>query len=248
MQKFDNLKVKSNYQWKKTYREYLKSKEWKEKSESAKERANYRCQICNSNSNLETHHRTYERVGSELPEDLTVLCKECHQLYETAKKIKKPQSQVEEHDKEHVRKREYTSSVCVLCGKSISVVYKLCKFCYKQYHMYMKEPWFLELARMEEIQNKINDMEPYSITDAVIKDIDEPTAQVAKNPIGRPATDWRVIRDILKIYDQDLDTIKTNNLTRNPISYRSIAKLVGNKVSYITVRDYIMTYRKKDPC
>ena len=63
------------------YLEYLKSPEWKERSKEAKERAGYRCQICNSGKRLEVHHRTYERLGSELPEDLTVLCRLCHELY-----------------------------------------------------------------------------------------------------------------------------------------------------------------------
>lgn len=142
------------------------------------------------------------------------------------------------------KNREYTSVVCILCGKSIHVTYKLCKHCYKQYHMYMHEPWFLELARLEKIQNKINDMEPYSISDAVLTEIDQPDAQVVKNPVGRPAIDWRIVESILKIYDEDIDHITRNNLKRKPISYRSIARLLGNKVSYLTIREYIRKYRK----
>ncbi|MCA9936100.1 MAG: hypothetical protein H6662_10500 [Ardenticatenaceae bacterium] len=71
------------------YRTYIKSSEWRQKAEEAKARAGNRCQVCNRSRaevQLDAHHRTYERLGYELPEDITVLCRECHQLYEDAKK------------------------------------------------------------------------------------------------------------------------------------------------------------------
>jgi hypothetical protein len=64
-----------------SYHEYLKSNEWKQKAEQAKEQAGWRCQLCNKEGNkgsLHAHHRTYERIGNELPEDITVLCSTCH--------------------------------------------------------------------------------------------------------------------------------------------------------------------------
>lgn len=60
------------------YQTYLRSRRWKEKAKRAKRRAGYRCQICNSSMNLEVHHRTYERLGYEADDDLTVLCARCH--------------------------------------------------------------------------------------------------------------------------------------------------------------------------
>ena len=67
------------------YSEYIKSPEWKKRSEEAKKRAGQRCQICNRPRGhrivLDAHHRTYERFGNELPEDITVLCRECHEHY-----------------------------------------------------------------------------------------------------------------------------------------------------------------------
>jgi hypothetical protein len=33
---------------------------------------------CRSKDGLQVHHRTYERLGEEVPEDLTVLCLSCH--------------------------------------------------------------------------------------------------------------------------------------------------------------------------
>lgn len=67
--------------WKINYDKYIQSLPWKEKAKQAKEHAGNRCQLCNSPDNLAVHHRTYERLGCELPEDLTVLCKNCHSRF-----------------------------------------------------------------------------------------------------------------------------------------------------------------------
>ena len=74
------------------YQAYILSDAWRAKAESAKKRAGYRCQLCNSHRDevqLETHHRTYERLGHEDPEDLTVLCADCHGLFEKNKALRK---------------------------------------------------------------------------------------------------------------------------------------------------------------
>jgi hypothetical protein len=63
------------------YAEYIKSSEWKRKADQAKEDAGFRCQLCNASgteTTLHAHHRTYENLGDELPEDITVLCADCH--------------------------------------------------------------------------------------------------------------------------------------------------------------------------
>lgn len=63
------------------YYAYITSDEWRNKAEKAKARAGYRCQICNAHQSdvmLHAHHRTYERLGNERPDDITVLCEECH--------------------------------------------------------------------------------------------------------------------------------------------------------------------------
>lgn len=63
------------------YEEYLKLPHWANMRKAALERAAGRCQLCNSDKALQVHHRTYERLGCELPSDLTVLCRECHGRY-----------------------------------------------------------------------------------------------------------------------------------------------------------------------
>lgn len=72
------------------YYEYIASAEWKQKADTAKKAAGYRCQVCNKSKDegamLDAHHRTYERLGHERPEDVTVLCRDCHSLFEENKR------------------------------------------------------------------------------------------------------------------------------------------------------------------
>jgi hypothetical protein len=63
------------------YRTYLESDAWKRRRSVALSEAGHRCQVCNREGQLDVHHRTYERLGNELPQDLVVLCRECHQLF-----------------------------------------------------------------------------------------------------------------------------------------------------------------------
>jgi 5-methylcytosine-specific restriction endonuclease McrA len=65
------------------YNSYLKSTEWQQQRRKALSYAENRCQICNHQGKaaLHVHHRSYERIGNENPEDLTVLCSRCHALF-----------------------------------------------------------------------------------------------------------------------------------------------------------------------
>ena len=69
------------------YRDYLQTDHWKRTRRSALYRSAYRCQLCNSGGFgnreilLDVHHRTYENIGQEKPEDLTVLCRICHEKF-----------------------------------------------------------------------------------------------------------------------------------------------------------------------
>lgn len=72
------------------YSDYLKTDEWDELRRRTKERDGYRCILCNSSEQLQVHHRTYERVGSESIDDLSTICDPCHDLFTAATKVKKP--------------------------------------------------------------------------------------------------------------------------------------------------------------
>lgn len=61
------------------YTEYLQTREWQHKRKQALALASHRCQTCGAKDvTLHVHHKTYERRGEELPGDLMVLCKACH--------------------------------------------------------------------------------------------------------------------------------------------------------------------------
>ena len=64
------------------YADYLQSPEWRERRKQALDWARNACQLCNSPQEpLNVHHRTYDRLGAELPADLVVLCKKCHEKF-----------------------------------------------------------------------------------------------------------------------------------------------------------------------
>lgn len=63
------------------YADYVETPEWFNVRMSALDAAGSRCQVCNTDDGLDVHHRTYERRGNEVLEDLTVLCRECHQRF-----------------------------------------------------------------------------------------------------------------------------------------------------------------------
>jgi len=69
------------------YVDYLRSDHWKRVRTDALERANRRCQLCNKEKGLHVHHRTYERRGEELSEDVTVLCADCHKMFHDNRRL-----------------------------------------------------------------------------------------------------------------------------------------------------------------
>ncbi len=63
------------------YREYLRTPEWREKRRVEIGAAEHRCEECSitdTDRTLDIHHLTYVRRGREHPDDLRVLCRECH--------------------------------------------------------------------------------------------------------------------------------------------------------------------------
>lgn len=71
------------------YKKYLKSYEWGKIRRKILKRDKHRCKICNSGKNLNIHHRTYKRLGHELPEDLVTLCRNCHEIFHIYGGLKK---------------------------------------------------------------------------------------------------------------------------------------------------------------
>lgn len=63
------------------YHAYLESPAWAGVRGAALEYADGRCQVCNNAGQLHGHHRTYRRLGAELPSDITILCSVCHSIF-----------------------------------------------------------------------------------------------------------------------------------------------------------------------
>ena len=63
-----------------TYYEYLVSPWWTARKAAVIRYRGYRCQRCGlkPSNGLQLHHRTYVRLFRELPEDLELLCVDCH--------------------------------------------------------------------------------------------------------------------------------------------------------------------------
>lgn len=60
------------------YDEYLQTEEWQAKAAAAKKRFGGRCALDASHPADHAHHRTYERRGREVADDLVPLCADCH--------------------------------------------------------------------------------------------------------------------------------------------------------------------------
>jgi hypothetical protein len=63
------------------YADYLETPEWFTVRMTALAVAGGRCEVCNTEAPLDVHHRTYDRLGEEVLEDLSVLCRECHERF-----------------------------------------------------------------------------------------------------------------------------------------------------------------------
>lgn len=60
------------------YYEYMASEAWGEKRFQRMKADGFKCARCGSESSLQVHHLTYERLGHEDMDDLITLCKSCH--------------------------------------------------------------------------------------------------------------------------------------------------------------------------
>lgn len=60
------------------YAAYLQTAGWRTRRNQALRDASYACGRCGATRDLEVHHRSYERLGAERPQDLEVVCHGCH--------------------------------------------------------------------------------------------------------------------------------------------------------------------------
>lgn len=72
------------------YAEYIYSDKWREKRNHIKAIRGNRCEECGIKLGdyFQVHHKTYERFGNELDEDLELVCYSCHKRLEQQKEIR----------------------------------------------------------------------------------------------------------------------------------------------------------------
>lgn len=72
-----------------TYDEYMKSHDWRVRSEMFKQHKKYTCEQCGLTAgdmfahgggklSLHVHHKHYRSLGNEMPQDVEILCTLCH--------------------------------------------------------------------------------------------------------------------------------------------------------------------------
>ena len=62
------------------YYEYIRSKEWFERTAPVRKRNEGLCEVCNLRYGEDVHHRTYDRLGNEDLDDLLHVCRTCHAM------------------------------------------------------------------------------------------------------------------------------------------------------------------------
>ncbi len=86
------LMIESNPHYLKTcpYERYLETDHWQAIRNLALKEAKYKCSLCNKAVPLDVHHRSYKHRGNEQNhiEDVTVLCRDCHQNFHS--QLQKP--------------------------------------------------------------------------------------------------------------------------------------------------------------
>ena len=133
---------------------------------------------------------------------------------------------------------------CIFCDEKIRPTHVLCgkHYIYKQY---ADTEWFKELVRLQARQDTISRHEvadiPFTSATTIRAEQPEMRYQVKKE-VGRPATDWRIVKQILQLYDQSLEDVKQGRVKRKK-SLRTLAKEVHYRIGYYTVRNIIKKYR-----
>lgn len=85
-----------NYKYKSKYDRLLHDNRWYAKRRKILDRENHKCQWCGKTTNLQVHHKYYNKYPNEkmvmpwdYPDDaLMVLCDDCHVKYHNKYKIK----------------------------------------------------------------------------------------------------------------------------------------------------------------
>jgi hypothetical protein len=84
------------------YKDYLQSDEWQKKRQQLFAERGKVCERCQSITNIQVHHKTYENIFNEKLSDLEVLCKICHENHH-----KRKETQPKKKKKAKPKKRKW---------------------------------------------------------------------------------------------------------------------------------------------
>lgn len=111
---------------KEKYAAYLCSREWSEKREAVRERANGKCERCLVNDMDAVHHLTYARKYDESMDDLQAICNGCHE-FTHGKSDEDPRHQVSLPEWKACRTGQFKWLQCPVC-KTEGVTVKACGY------------------------------------------------------------------------------------------------------------------------
>lgn len=106
------------------YQQYLQSDHWIYFRNKIKKDRGNQCEKCRSSLFLNVHHETYKRLGAEKPEDVLLLCRDCHVeqhkrielLSKKRKKLKKSLCCGEPVTSKKISGTQWRV-ICMKCGK-----------------------------------------------------------------------------------------------------------------------------------
>jgi len=76
---------------KKIYEQFLNSELWDDRKTKLFGEYNKACEICSSEKVVQVHHNNYMQIlGEERNKDLTILCRDCHNLFHSKSHVKDP--------------------------------------------------------------------------------------------------------------------------------------------------------------
>ena len=151
------------------YKQYLKSKHWKNKKReflSVQGKRSYACYLCHKRTKLEIHHITYENLGNEPLADLILLCRKCHQEVTFSKDKEKYQKWYEKiryrnlkNSKLRFQKRRSKDIKTLLKRKKIKRRWGTCRyfvarFNHKQQEKTLKQKYGMFAWKVEELNRE----------------------------------------------------------------------------------------------
>lgn len=96
---------------------------------------------------------------------------------------------------------------------------------------------------MQKRQDRIDTKESYPLETGSVNMYGKADIPIvsSKRSVGRPATDWKLINEVLQRYDESLDNEKAG--TGKRLSLRKLEKAMGGRVKFLTVRRILLLYR-----